>query len=125
MAIIFKSKGSFNKTEAFLRRIKDEEAFKILDEYGAKGVALLASATPTDTGETAHSWYYEIVHKHGHHAIIFHNSHVVDGRPIAILIQYGHGTGTGGFVQGRDYINPVIRPLFQQIADEVWKAVNK
>lgn len=123
--ITIKAKGSYRKTEAFLDRISKEAAFDILSEYGERGVRALASATPRDSGETANSWSYEIVHKRGHHAIIFHNSHIVDGRPIAILLEYGHGTGTGGYVQGRDYINPVVLPLFQQVVSDVWKAVNR
>lgn len=119
------SKGSFKQTEAFLERMKKEDIFAVLDSYGRKGVDLLASATPTESGLTAASWYYEVVHKLGRHAIIFHNSHVVSGEPIAILIQYGHATGTGGYVEGRDFINPVIRDLFNEIANDVWKAVNR
>src|SRR5215471_19265264 len=118
--ITFKAKGSFANTEAFLRSLQKEEAFKVLERYAQEGVAALANATPRDSGETANSWTYEIVNKRGDHRIIFHNSHVEDGRPIGILIQYGHGTRNGGYVQGRDYINPVIQPLFERIARDVW-----
>lgn len=119
------SKGSFKNTDAFLERMKSEQIFAALERYGREGVNALANATPVDSGITAESWSYEVIKQHGRHSLIFHNSHMVDGRPIAILLQYGHGTGTGGYVQGRDYINPVIRPLFDRIADEVWKAVTK
>lgn len=123
--ITISSKGSFEKTETSLKRMKRSEIFASLEGYAREGVAALANATPTDSGLTAESWTYEIVQKLGRHAIIFHNSHMVDGRPVAILIQYGHATGTGGYVQGRDYINPVIMPLFDKIAAEVWKVVTK
>ena len=123
--ISIKSKGSFKKTEAFLALMKSEEIFAALDRYGREGVNALSNATPVDSGITAESWSYEVVRQRGRHALIFHNTHMVDGRPIAILLQYGHGTGTGGYVQGRDYINPVIRPLFDRIANEVWRAVTK
>jgi hypothetical protein len=121
--ITFTSKGSFRKTEAFLDRMKKGDVFRVLDRYGRQGVTALSSATPRRSGATANAWYHEVVHGSGRHAIIFHNSNVHNGAVIAILIQYGHGTGTGGYVVGRDYINPVIRPLFDKIADDVWKAV--
>ena len=96
-----------------------------LDQYGRAGVAALASATPVDSGETAQSWYYEITNKKGFVSISFHNSNIQNGVPIAIILQYGHGTGTGGWVAGRDYINPAIRPIFDQIANDAWKEVTK
>lgn len=123
--ISFQSKGSFKKTEDFLERMSKQEIFSTLDRYAREGVQALANATPTDSGETANSWSYEITKQKGRYAITFYNSHVVAGRPIAILIQYGHATGTGGYVEGRDYINPVILPLFDKIANDVWKAVTK
>lgn len=95
------------------------------DQYGRAGVAALASATPVDSGETAQSWYYEITNKKGSVSISFHNSNIQNGVPIAIILQYGHGTGTGGWVAGRDYINPAIRPIFDQIANDAWKEVTK
>ena len=88
-------------------------------------MASLASATPVDSGETAQSWYYEITNKKGFVSISFHNSNIQNGVPIAIILQYGHGTGTGGWVAGRDYINPAIRPIFDQIANDAWKEVTK
>ena len=92
---------------------------------GRAGVAALSSATPVDSGETAASWYYEITNKNNTITISFHNSNIQNGVPIAILLQYGHGTGTGGWVQGRDYINPAIQPIFDQIAEYAWKEVTR
>ena len=123
MRITIESKGSFKNTERFLSRMKTGEIFAALDRYGQVGVAALATVTPVDSGETANSWTYTVTKKRGAYSIIWRNTHVVAGQPVAILLQYGHGTGTGGYVQGRDFINPAIRPIFDQIANEVWKAV--
>lgn len=123
MTITIKSKGTFKKTEDFLERMKRKEIFASLDKYGSEGVAALRNATPVEHGLTAASWTYEVTHSFGKHKLIFRNTNMADGIPVAILIQYGHATGTGGYVQGRDYINPVIRPLFDRIASDVWKAV--
>jgi len=103
------------------------EQFKALEKYGAIGVQALSQATPRDSGDTANSWYYEIVQRPGYYAIHWLNSHVEDpGRiPVAVLLQYGHATRNGGYVQGRDYINPAMRPIFDQIAAEMWKEVTK
>ena len=118
------SSGSFVNTENFLRRMSRDEIFSVLDEYGRKGAEALSNATPRKTGRTADSWTYEVIRKRGMHEIVWHNTNVTkDGAPVAILLQYGHGTGTGGYVEGRDYINPVIQPIFDEIADKVWKAV--
>lgn len=119
----FESKGSFDKTEAWLKRLAEGDVFATLEHFGQEGVNALSAATPLDSGLTASSWYYEIVQDATSYSIIWGNSNVVDGRPIAVLIQYGHGTGTGGYVQGRDYINPALRGLFDRIANEAWKAV--
>lgn len=119
------SQGSFRNTEDWLNRMSKGSIFASLETYAKKGVLALEQATPLDSGETARSWFYTIEHDRGSYSIIFHNSHIVNGAPIAILIQYGHGTGTGGYVQGRDYINPAIQPLFDQIANDVWKVVTK
>lgn len=97
----------------------------ILDKYGREGVAALTSATPVDSGTTAQSWYYEIKNQNGSATITFLNSHINKGVPIAIILQYGHGTGTGGWVEGRDYINPAIRPIFDRIVEEAWREVTK
>ena len=96
-----------------------------LDKFGREGVAALASATPVDSGETAASWYYEITNRNNTITISFHNSNIQNGVPIAIILQYGHGTGTGGWVQGRDYMNPAIQPIFDQIANYAWKEVTR
>jgi hypothetical protein len=114
--------GDFKKTEDFLKRASGDK-FSALSRYGQEGVNALASATPTDTGETANSWTYEIIRDKSSYSLIWSNTNVVNGRPVAILLQYGHGTGTGGFVQGSDYINPALRPIFDRIANEVWKLV--
>lgn len=119
------TKGSFKHTEEFLRRMKAQEQFKALAKFGPKGVAALSSATPKESGETAQSWTYEIVQSAGYFAIHWYNTHVERGEPIAILLQYGHGTGTGGYVEGRDYINPAMRPIFDQMAEDMWKVVTK
>lgn len=117
------SKGSFQNTERFLGRISRGEIFAALNQYGQKGVSALASATPKDSGETANSWRYEVTRGRGYWRITWFNSHVVDGYPVAIALQYGHGTGTGGYVAGKNYINPAIQPIFDEIANSVWKAV--
>lgn len=116
--------GSFKNTENFLKKMSDGDIFATLDQFGQAGVAALAAATPTDSGITQNSWYYEIVRRRGYYSIRWRNSHVVDGRPIAILLQYGHGTRQGGYVQGRDYIMPAIRPIFDQIDAEMRRVVN-
>lgn len=121
--ISFKEKGDFKKLNRYLEKVKEAAKVGCLDKYGQQGVAALSSATPTDSGATASSWYYEIKRKNGSVAIQFKNSNVNEGVPIAILIQYGHATGTGGWVKGKDYISPAIRPIFDKIAEEAWKEV--
>ena len=124
--ITFKHKGDFSKTMSFLERAKEVVKVGDLDKYGRAGVAALASATPVDSGLTASSWYYTIERQNGSVSINFNNSNVVDGWcNVAIILQYGHGTGTGGWVEGRDYINPAIRPVFDQIANDAWEEVTK
>lgn len=119
--------GSFAKSMAFLQRMQRRDQFHVLAQYGPIGVQALASATPVESGVTAESWYYEIVDKPGYYSIHWLNSHVEQpgNIPIAVLIQYGHATGNGGYVQGRDYINPAIQPIFDQIATAMWKEVTK
>jgi hypothetical protein len=117
------SSGSFDKTEAFINNMEKAAAFASLERFGQRGVELLASATPTNTGKTAQSWTYTVERKRGRYSITWSNTNVVNGQQIAILIQFGHGTGTGGFVTGRDYINPALQPLFDEITDEVWRQV--
>lgn len=124
-SVSFSSSGSFDKTEAWLRKLANGDIFAQLDRFGQQGVAALSAATPVDSGETAMSWTYEIIQDSTSYSIVWGNTNVVNGRPIAILLQYGHGTGTGGYVQGRDYINPAMRPIFDQMAKEAWKAVTE
>ena len=123
--ISFRQKGDFSKLTRYLERVKNVVKIGDLDKYGREGVAALSSATPVDSGLTASSWYYKIEHKSGSATISFHNSNINEGVPIAIILQYGHGTRNGGWIQGRDYINPAIQPLFDKIADEAWKEVTK
>ena len=123
--ISFRQKGDFSKTKRYFERAKAAARLSILDKYGREGVAALASATPIDSGETANSWFYEISHDNGSATITFCNSHIKQGVPIAIILQYGHGTGTGGWVEGRDYINPAIQPIFDKIVEEAWREVTK
>ena len=123
--ISFRHKGDFSKTMSFLERAKETVKLGDLDRFGREGVAALASATPVDSGLTAKSWYYKIENKNGSATISFYNSNIQNGVPIAIILQYGHGTGTGGWVQGRDYINPAIQPIFDKIAENAWKEVTK
>lgn len=123
--ITFRQKGDFSKASRYLERLKEAAKLGVLDKYGREGVAALASATPTETGLTASSWTYEIERKGSSVSIVYKNSNINKGVPIAVILQYGHGTGTGGWVQGRDYINPAIQPVFYRIADEAWKEVTK
>lgn len=123
--ISFRQKGDFSHLTRFLEKAKEAVNLGDLDKYGRMGVAALASATPVDSGETAKSWYYKIVNKNGSVSITFYNSNIQNGVPIAIILQYGHGTRNGGWVQGRDYINPAIQPIFDEIAKEAWKGVIK
>ena len=123
--ISFRQKGDFSKLTRFLEKAKETVKIGDLDRYGQEGVAALASATPVDTGLTAKSWYYEIKHEKGSVSISFHNSNIQNGIPIAIILQYGHGTRNGGWVQGRDYINPAVQPIFDKIANNAWKEVTR
>lgn len=119
------SGGSFSKTEAFLKRMKTDRITSILERYAQEAVVKLSDATPLDSSETAHSWYYKVTKQQGQHTISFHNSHMAEGVPVVILIQYGHATRNGGYVQGRDFINPVIRPIFDRITADAWKEVTQ
>lgn len=123
--ISFRQKGDFSKLTRYLERVKEAVHMGYLDKFGREGVAALASATPVDSGLTANSWYYQIENKKGSVTITFHNSNFQNGVPIAIILQFGHGTRNGGWVQGRDYINPAIQPIFDEIANEAWKEVTK
>lgn len=123
--ITFKQKGNFSKTERFMERVLEAVKRGKFDSYGQEGVAALQAATPMDSGETAKSWYYEIKHSPGSITISWLNSNIVDGVNIAIILQYGHGTGTGGYVQGTDYINPALKPIFEKMADSIWREVTR
>lgn len=123
--ISFRHQGDFSKLSRYLERAKEAVKIGDLDKFGREGVEALASATPVDTGLTATSWYYKITHENGSVTITFCNSNVQNGVPIAIILHYGHGTRNGGWVQGRDYINPAIRPIFDKIADNAWREVTK
>jgi hypothetical protein len=118
------SGAGFKKVASRLERLRSQRIFDRLDKFGKEGVAALAAATPVDTGLTAASWSYEVRHDGSVHSIIWHNHNINNGSNVAILIQYGHGTGTGGYVVGRDYINPVILPLFERILADVREAVS-
>lgn len=121
--ITFRQKGDFSKLNHYFEKLKEGIKIGDLDKYGRAGVEALSDATPKDTGQTASSWYYEIKRSNGSVSIQFKNSNVHEGVPIAVILQYGHGTGTGGWVEGRDYINPAIQPIFDAIANNAWKEV--
>lgn len=130
--IRFKHVGDFSKATLYLKNLAFFVGMRlaasggsILDEYGRRGVEALSSATPLDSGKTANSWSYKIEQGKESVTIAFYNSNENEGVPIAIILQYGHGTGTGGWVEGRDYINPAIQPIFDEIADEAWREVTK
>lgn len=123
--ISFRQKGDFKKLNSYLERLEEVIKFGKLNKYGEQGVSALASATPVDTGLTASSWQYSINREKDSVSISFENTNINNGVSIAILLQYGHGTRNGGYVQGRDYINPAIQPLFDQIAEEAWKEVTR
>jgi hypothetical protein len=122
-----RSRGSFNNVTKFLERMKRREELTQLEKFGPIGVAALQAATPVETGATAHSWTYEIINRPGYYSIQWINVNTEEPGhiPIAVLIQYGHATRTGGYVQGRDFINPALRPIFDQIAADMWKEVTR
>jgi len=124
--ITFKSKGDYSKLTRYLERLKEKAKIGILDKYGKKGVEALRAATPVDTGTTAGSWYYEIENQNGVAKIEFCNSNIKEGWcNIAIILDQGHGTRNGGWVQGRHYIDRTIQPIFDELAEEAWKEVTK
>lgn len=123
--IRFRQKGDFSKTTNFIKNLNKRSYLKLLDKYGKEGVAALSSATPVDTGLTAKSWYYKIEQTDRSVSLIFCNSNVQNGVPIAIILQYGHGTRNGGWVEGRDYINTSIQPIFDRLANEAWREVTR
>lgn len=121
--ISFTQKGDFSKLTNWLERIKEKIKSGKLNKYGDMGVEALRAATPKDTGLTADAWYYEIQNNRNGLSIVWNNWNVNQGVNIAVILQYGHGTGWGGYVVGRDYINPAIKPVFEQIANDLWKEV--
>lgn len=123
--ITFKTSGKFEKTTAFLQRLKQTQILAILSRYGSQGVDALSAATPVDSGLAATSWYYTTGTQNGNYWLDFHNNDIEGGAPVVILLQFGHGTRNGGYVQGRDFINPAIAPIFEAIKNDVWKEVSK
>lgn len=118
-------RGSFDKTEQYLRRLEPLNIAAVLEKHGAEGVRALSEATPRDSGLAANSWYYTVVERPGYASLRFHNNDIENGFPVAVMIQYGHGTGTGGYIEGKDYIMPAILPVFTKILDDVVKEVTK
>lgn len=125
MLVSVSGSGDFSHIERFLRKAQNGDYLKVLDQFGRQGVNALAAATPTETGTTAASWDYEVVHNGNSGELRFTNSNINKGVNIAIILQYGHGTGTGGYVQGIDYINPALRPVFENLLKEIERAVNE
>ena len=121
--ITIKARGDFRKTESFFNRLIKADYLSILSKYGRRGVDALAAATPADSGRTASSWEYQIVDSGDSASIVWSNTNVNKGVNIAVILQYGHGTRNGGYVQGRDYINPAMQPIFDEIANEAWMEV--
>jgi hypothetical protein len=123
MATGWSSSGSFKSLEAQLQKMRDGQIFEQLTHYGQEGVSALAAATPAESGVTASSWSFEIIRDATSWSIVWGNSNMAGPTPVAVLIQLGHGTGTGGYVEGRDFINPALQPIFDRIANDAWKAV--
>jgi len=123
--IVIKQKGSFKKTDDFLNRSYKLDYDNILDKYGKEGVLALQESTPKDTGLTSLSWSYKIEKTKNKINIVWSNSNIAGETPVAILLQYGHATGNGAFIQGYDYINPTLKPIFKRIADDIWKEITK
>lgn len=121
----FKSKGDWKRTEHFLKKASEFSPEKILEKYGERGVIALSQNTPLDSGKTASSWKYEIIQNGDNYELVWSNTNVNNHVNIAVILQFGHLTGTGGWVEGTDYINPALQPIFDEIADEAWKEVNK
>lgn len=121
--IEMRQKGNFKKLNTFMQKVQRPIRTDYLNQRGKAGVLALQMNTPQDSGKTSESWYYEIEETSDGISINFCNSNVNDGVPIAIILQYGHGTATGGYVQGRDYINPAIRPIFDELLYKVWRGV--
>lgn len=125
MKIGIVQKGSFKHTEKLLKKSLGRDYRSILDKYGQRGVSALSAATPVDTGDTAACWDYEIIQNGSTISIVWNNYNINRGVNIAVILQYGHATRNGGWVEGRDYINPALQPIFDQLADEAWKEVTR
>lgn len=123
MGFSFKSTGSFDLTRKALGRLQSGDIFSGLSSYGQRGVQALSAATPKESGKTASSWSYRLIRRAGRPGIEWYNSHENQGESVVVLIEYGHGTGTGGYVKGRPFINNAIQPIMDEIADDVWKKV--
>ena len=123
--ISIRQKGDFGKLTRYLEKAKKGASLRDLEKYGQEGVNALSSATPVESGLTANSWYYKIERTNNSATITFCNSNIQNGIPIAIILQYGHGTRNGGWVQGRDYINPAIQPIFDKLANDAWREVTE
>lgn len=123
MRVVIKQSGNFQKLENFLAKMLEDNLYAQLEECGRQGVVALAAATPVDSGLTAASWDYIVDYSVGQSSVTWSNSHMANGVPVVVLLTYGHGTGTGGYVQGQDFINPALAGIFNQTADSVWKAV--
>lgn len=123
--ISFTQKGDFSKTKKFLARVKKLSSLGIFDEYGKAGVKALSEHTPRDSGVTANSWYYKVEISKSGVNISWYNTNKNNGFDVAIMLQYGHGTGSGGYVKGIDYINPAMKPIFDKLANEIWREVTK
>ena len=123
MRVTFRQRGDLSKTERFLRNAQAAIKFRNLETYAEQGLTALQNSTPYETGETARCWYYTIERTSNSVSVIYKNSNIQNGVQIAVILQYGHGTGTGGYVEGRDYINPAVRPVFDKLADDIWEEV--
>lgn len=123
--IRFEQKGNFSKLDRYFKRVRNTVDNLDLEEFGKRGVAALSSATPVKTGLAASSWYYTITKTKNSTTINFNNSDIENGAPIAIILQYGHATRNGGWVEGRDYINPSIQPIFDELANNAWREVTR
>ena len=123
MGMYFSSTKDFPNTEKLLKKLLSGDLYRRLDKYGKKGVDALEAATPIETSKTANAWTYKVIRSKNNPGIAWYNTNENDGVSIALLIQYGHGTGTGGYVQGIDYINPAMRPVFDSILEDILKEV--
>ena len=121
--LVFEAKGDWKRTNTFLKRLLNQDVGSILNKYGKLGVLALAQATPKDTGTTAASWWHKVEKTKEGYRLVWTNSNLSDGIPVAMLIQYGHGTRGGTYVEGIDYINPALAPIFEELADALWKEV--